>query len=146
MKKLLLFLSLILLLSSYSLSEQHKKDLLQFMHNHPSKLLTTFYNYLFPNPLFVNNKMSDKDFQAHITMAPDGLNSIRKGWIPYFHRHQRYEQVNEVIHFLLKNDTLTTDDLHFFAMILAKHPEQLNTLQHDAEPLSATQKDRKSVV
>jgi len=141
MKKTILALCIVLFLSSCSLSDQHKQTIQQFLHNHPSRLLTMVWYYLYPETLIVKNRMSDKDFQAHITMAPDSLNSIRKGWIPYFHRHNRYEQVNEVIQFLLKNDTLTPHDIHFFSMILAEHPEQLSALQQYVKTLSTAKKN-----
>jgi tetratricopeptide (TPR) repeat protein len=141
MKKTILALFIVLFLSSCSLSEQHKQSIRQFLHNHPSRLLTTIWYYLYPETLIRQNRMSDKDFQAHIFMASDSLTSIRKGWIPYFHRHKRYEQVNEVIQFLFENDTFTPNDIHFFSMILAEHPKQLRALQQYAETLSTTQKN-----
>lgn len=65
---------------------------------------------------------------AHIYMSPDSILSITKGWIPYYHRHQRDGEINDVLLFLVKKGVFKEEYNHFFAYLLTKHPQYKESL------------------
>lgn len=71
----------------------------------------------------------EEEFKAHIYMGSDTLISIRHGWIPYYHRHERHEEINKVIQHLVENKVYEERYIAFFALLLYQHPSQLEELK-----------------
>lgn len=65
---------------------------------------------------------------AHIYMRPDSIVSITEGWIPYYHRHERDGEINDVLLLLVKEGSFVPEYNQFFAFLLSKYPQHKKTL------------------
>ena len=139
MKKILATLLILFFTVSCSFSENQVNVFDQFIREHPSRLLSRFLQ-LIHYPVPPEQSMSDKSFMAHIYMSPETLSSVKEGWIPYFHRHNKHDDINNVIQLLLRKKALKSEYNHFFAYILHLHPTKLDELKKISLSLKSEKK------
>jgi tetratricopeptide (TPR) repeat protein len=68
------------------------------------------------------------DLNAHLYMRPDSIVSITKGWIPYYHRHERDQEIDDVLLLLVKKGGFRKEYNYFFASLLSKYPQHRKAL------------------
>lgn len=130
--KLLLIILVNFLLTGCNFFTLQQHTLHQFLADHPR--LFMLVRHCLPQTFFQEqHSMSDEEYRAHVTMAPDTLVSIEKGWMPYYHRHRKSYEINTVIQLLINKGRLTREKVYFFAILLAESSDQLDKLRQWAQ-------------
>lgn len=126
MKKLLILC--IIIFAAYGLYWNNNGEDRTFAQNAVSRILTIFNKAPFPE-IVQPSRLPQDQFEAHIFMKPDSVVSISHGWIPYYYRHKRQDEIVQVVLFLAKKKDLLNNYDHFFSSLFNQHPEQLKILK-----------------
>jgi hypothetical protein len=84
---------------------------------------------------FLLNKIFSKEIspdeislETYLRIDTDSVVSIRKIWIPYYHRHKKIDEAGKVLEILVRESSLTATERLFFTILLHDNSDFRNNM------------------